>query len=149
MALYSNAELLPYQRLLVARLTTFERPTLYHNQDSAYYRNTDEWEYLKLYATGYSEGGMIPMSQTQGAIYTETCQSCLVSHFYGGDAKQGCTFCQSLQHNMLLENNTFTSNDDGITFYEDYDLPKASLLYAVGGYNYQIRENTITHKATE
>ena len=59
---YLNAVKLPYYKLLVAKWTTFSRPTLYHNDDTELNRNTNEWEYMRLYAKSYELGGLIPTS---------------------------------------------------------------------------------------
>lgn len=45
----------------------------------------------------------------------------------------------------MIEGNTFRDNDDGITFYEAHDLPRASLFMARGGKNFLIENNVITH----
>ena len=73
---------------------------------------------MRLYATSYAEGGLIPMSQVQGVIYTESCQTCLVTFAAGNETAYNCDFCRDLYHNVVIQNNTFVNNTDGLTFYE-------------------------------
>lgn len=100
MALYTESASAPYRRLLAidtsGAAAVDQARILYYNTDTNV--DSSEWYYLRLLATAYSDGGLIPMSQHQGAIYMESCQSCLVSFEYGEDAREGCSFCHSLPH---------------------------------------------------
>lgn len=150
MAIYTESGNAPYRRLLAITTTTSPAVSvtriLYFNSDVSI--DTNEWEYLRLYATKYDEGGLIPMSQHQGAIYTESCQSCLVSFIDGEDSQEGCSFCHSLIHHVKIYNNTFLDPDDGKAFYEAETLQRAVLLYARGGSNYEVSSNEIHHSAS-
>ena len=61
MALYTDLNVLPYQQYLLGK--TYARPILYHNENPALSLNVDEWEYMRIYATFYDSGGIIPLSQ--------------------------------------------------------------------------------------
>jgi len=52
-----------------------------------------------------------------------------------------CKFCHFLTTVVHLEKNTFTDNSDGLAFYEEHKLPRASHFYADGGANYNITNN--------
>ena len=64
MALFTESKNAPYRRLLAITTTTSPAVSvtriLYFNSDSSV--DANEWEYLRLYATKYDEGGLIPMS---------------------------------------------------------------------------------------
>ena len=46
---------------------------------------------------------------------------------------------------MVIKSNTFTNNEDAMTFYAEHSLPKSSILFAKGGSNYTIEYNTISY----
>ena len=46
---------------------------------------------------------------------------------------------------MVIQSNTFTNNEDAMTFYGEHSLPRSSILFAQGGANFTIEWNTITH----
>ena len=63
-----------------------------------------------------SNGGyIIDLPQIQGAIYAETCVSCLVNF---EEPSEGCDFCSSIEYTQIqIINNTFSDNQDGIQAY--------------------------------
>lgn len=73
----------------------------------------------------YDKGGYeIDLPQVQGAIYVESCVSCLLSY---GENPEGCDFCSYLQHaEIVISNNEFKDNSDDIPFYKEHNLDRAS-----------------------
>ena len=49
---------------------------------------------------------------------------------------------------MIIEDNTFKDNDDGLVFYKEQELPRATLFMAKGGLDYSIDKNTISYDAS-
>ena len=48
-----------------------------------------------------------------------------------------------------MENNNFTNNIDDAAFYAEHNLPRANLLYAKGGLNFEITGNNVTHAPSD
>ena len=49
---------------------------------------------------------------------------------------------------MYVSSNTFNANQGGVVFYEEHELPRASLIQAVGLAQYQIFGNEFLHYGT-
>ena len=97
---------------------------------------------MQWLATDYADGGLIDMPQLQGLIYTESCRTCLVDYEpltlnQGND----CKFCFTYSYGVNIEDNTFIDNQDGVTFWEEHNLPRASHLYADGPGSYNVTNN--------
>ena len=65
MALYSESEDAPYRRLLAIDTTSSSKAfakgrILYYNSDLNV--DTSEWYYMRIEATDYENGGLLPMS---------------------------------------------------------------------------------------
>lgn len=98
-----------------------------------------ELKYLQSNATDYSKGGLIDLPQLQGVIYTESCRTCLVDYStLFKERGTDCKFCHFLTTVVQLEKNKFTDNSDGLSFYEQHNLSRASHFYADGGAKYII-----------
>lgn len=61
-------------------------------------------------------GYIIDLPQIQGAVYAETCVSCLVNF---EEPSEGCDFCSAIDYTSIeITNNTFSDNQDGFQAYE-------------------------------
>ena len=85
-------------------------------------------------ATSYSSGGLIDLPQLQGVIYAESCRTCLVDYETIYEERgTDCKFCHFLPSIVKLSGNKFVVNQDGMAFFEEHSLERASHLFAYGG----------------
>ena len=113
---------------------------LFH--ETVYLTIKDELDYMEKIASNYTSGGLIDLPQIQGAIYSEHCRSCLVDYDTIYEERgTDCKFCHYLPAAIKMESNKFADNQDGMTFYEEHSLERASHFYADGGALYNFTKN--------
>lgn len=53
-----------------------------------------------------------------------------------------------LSHVLYVGKNTFNANQAGVVFYEEHDLPRSTLIQAVGLAEYKVFGNEFLHYGT-
>ena len=83
-------------------------------------------------ADTYANKGMPDLPQIQGVIYFEACRSCLVDWEHERSYHDDCEFCYHLTFALDVQYNEFTGNQDGVAFYEEHTLERASHIFHEG-----------------
>ena len=121
------------------------------NEASYYPIDEDDLNYssneLKYVDAMSSTSDNIHLPQVQGVIYAEACKTCLVNHLSTDDIT--CTACLKISNvNQLIvvKNNEFYDNYEGLMLFEDHALPRASHIMFRSGINSEIADNAFVNQ---